>query len=65
MRISTLLRSAEDKTVALAAKAKPATLKAVEVAGYNYGYYSARAKGATARVLRNAARRIDTADRIA
>lgn len=61
MRISTLLRNVEDKSVALAAKVKPA----MHNAALSSKYHAARTRAATASTLRTIARKVDAADRIA
>ena len=58
MRISTLLRTVEDKSVALAAKTKANAIPAAK-------YHAARTRNATASVLRTIARKVDVADRVA
>ena len=60
MRLSTLLRSAEDKTVALAAKAKPA----MHSAALSSKYHAARTRSAAASALRTIARKVDAANRV-
>jgi len=57
MRISTLLRTVEDKSVALAAKVKAEAIPTTK-------YHAARARTATASALRTVARKVDAAHRM-